>query len=239
MKNIKVFFNIFILVFLAPGLAVAEEPIELPPIQVVAPTTDGGSILCQGAGCWSVLMSLQGSYVMFDNFTDFIGKIDPAEVDRSIFCSNLKKKQPSKCRLGSIPSTPVYDPGWQPNGCGTGAIANAAVSKLLAAMFDGFYTLDEPYRGVSFESACNSHDRCFSSGDGFDNCNNRFSGALSSACSGGTVSGTAARYACENYAAAYRAAVSTDQFGATAYAEAQADLTCAGWYKAMKMNRCM
>lgn len=240
MKYKGVFIFILFITLLAPGWAGAEEdPVELPPIKVIAPTTDGGSILCQGSGCATVLMALRGSYTTFDNFVDFIGKIEPALVDRTKFCSKLKKKQPSKCRLGSIPSTPVFDPGWQPNGCGTGALANTALRYLLSTTYDYFNTLNEPYRGVSFESACNGHDRCFSSALGFDNCNSRFYGAMTNACDAGTVGGSNANAACMNFTHAFRAAVATDSHGAEAYAEAMARLTCAGWFKAMKMNRCM
>lgn len=238
MKNTKTFIYLFILLFCIPGSAIADDPIELPPITVVAPATDGTNILCQGAGCWLVLQATQGAYADFENYLDLSLKLEPAQIDRTQFCSNLKNKQPRKCRLGSIPSTPVYDPGWQPNGCGTGAIANAAVSSLMSSLFAGFYTLDEPYQGVSFEEACNGHDRCYWSAGGFNQCNSAFSADMSAACSGGTIAGSSPRFVCENFAAVYRAAVSTDTFGADAYDEAQRALTCAGWYQAMVMNRC-
>ena len=238
MKHRKAFVYLIILVIFTPGIAGAEDPIVLPPITVIAPTTDGGNIMCRGTGCLFAPMATQGAYASHDNYLEQSIIMEPGQVDREQFCNNLKKKQPRNCRLGSIPSTPVHDPGWQPNGCGTGAIADAAVSGLLGILFVGYYTLDEPYRGVSFESACDTHDRCFSSAGGFDTCNNNFSIGLANSCAGGTISGSNARFACENYAAAYRAAVSTDKFGGIAYTEAGKKLSCAGWYTAMKMNRC-
>lgn len=238
MKHSNAFVYTFILAFFAPGLAVADDPIVLPPIRVIAPATDGGNILCRGTGCLFVLMATQGAYASHDNYLEFSIIMEPGVVDREVFCSNLKKKRPRKCRSDSIPSTPLYDPGWQPNGCGTGVIANAAVSSLLSMLFVGYYTLNEPYRGVSFESACDMHDRCFSMAGGFDTCNNNFSMAMATACSGGTVYGSNARYACGNYVAAYRAAVSTDKFGGKAYTQAGKDLSCASWHASMKMNRC-
>ena len=215
MNHKKTFVYTFILALLMPGYACAEDPIVLPPIKVIAPATDGGNIMCRGTGCLFALAATQGAYANHDNYLENLIIMEPGQVDREVFCSNLKKKQPRKCRLGSIPSTPIYDPGWQPNGCGTGAIANAAVSSLLGILFAGYYTLDEPYRGVSFEAACDMHDRCFSAGGGFDTCNNNFSIAMASSCAGGTVAGSNARFACGNYAAAYRAAVSTDKFDST------------------------
>ena len=238
MKQTKKFIYVFILFFCTPDYAGADDPIELPPIKVVAPATDGTNILCQGSGCWLVLLATEGAYAGFDNYLDMATLLEPALIDRKLFCSNLKGKQPRKCRLGSIPSTPVYDPGWQPNGCGTGAIANAAVSSLMSSMFDGFYSLDEPYQGVSFAAACDAHDRCFASAGGFYRCNDAFSIAMADACNGGTIAGSSAASVCSNYAAAYRAAVSTDEFGRDAYTAASKLLTCAAWHQAMKMNRC-
>lgn len=216
----------------------AQDPAELPPITVVAPTTDGGNIVCMGSGCASVLSALNNSgYNPFykDHLTPEDGEGN-SDADRARFCSKLKKDKPKNCTVLlwptlNYPSAPGFDPNWSPNGCGTGAIANAIAGGFLNYLMGNFHTMDEPYEGISFRSACNSHDLCFGTiGSTFSGCNSAFRTDMNSAC-GST-------YGCKIYADVYHFAVSTDKFGKAAFKNSQAASQCASWAKQMELNRC-
>lgn len=224
--------SVMLVAGLVVGANAADPPVDLPPVRAV-PATDGGKIICYGYRCAGLLNSLLPAPPPIE--MDVIS-IDQSGVDRSQFCGMLKSQKPSSCSASSPPATPDTDPSWRPNGCGNNWRVQAAMQLGIMAIvpddFAGNY--NAPYSGVSFEAACNNHDRCY--GLAFDKafCDERFGDEMRSACS--LVSSSSGYNQCAGLADIYRGAVAV--FGASAYQSAVRDHECAVWVKDMKQNGC-
>lgn len=218
---------------LVAGANATDPPFNLPPVRAV-PGTDGGQIVCYGYECADLLDSFVP--VLPPMGADVISIGDQSGVDRDQFCAALKNQKPSSCSAGSPPPTPDTDPNWQPNGCGNNwrvqAVMQLGIMAIVPDDFAGNY--NAPYSGVSFQAACNTHDRCY--GTSFDKafCDARFGDDMRSAC--GVVSSSPGYNQCTGLADIYRGAVAT--FGGSAYEAAVRDHTCAVWAKDMNQNGC-
>ena len=70
---------------------------DIPPVIVRGVATDGGQIICRGAGCAELVMFM--STPPFFTWDDTIEQDSP--IDRTKFCQSLKAKKPAYC-----PATP-------------------------------------------------------------------------------------------------------------------------------------
>lgn len=168
--------------------------------------------------------------------------VDDAPVSGPQFCSNLKALRPPNCPTTSPPSSPgITTPGkpvWRANGCGTGGVADMAGDLLLQIIATQSYSgnLDEPYSGVSFLGACNSHDQCWASGNPRYVCDMEFRHAMNDACS--ALASPAAVNTCTGFAGQYHSAVSITNKSHSTYASSEAARRCALWAHDMRMNSC-
>lgn len=212
-----------------------NPPVNLPPIRAV-PDTKGGNVICYGYDCANILESLSPKPDPFNMSFDML--LEDPPVDRKQFCSRLKNNKPSDCNTASPPSTPATDANWQPNGCGNNGfvqtLMSLGISQLVPSNFAGDY--NSPYSGVSFQNACNAHDRCY--GVAFDKafCDARFGDEMRTAC--GVVSDSAGYNMCTGLAGIYEGAVASTNFGISAYKTSAKEYTCAIWVKDMKANEC-
>lgn len=194
---------------------------------------DGGNILCRGAACAGLIESLtSGPFYMETEVTSLIGD-EP--IDRSYFCSHLKNKRPPSCT--TPPSTPGFDPGWKPGGCGAGGWEQDAAALVAGGVYGSNFSghLDEPLRGVSFLPACGNHDRCWGLGNSRTACDEAFHQDLRSLCAasaGGNMG------VCNGFAAGYYSIVSASARATNNYNRALAQRECAAWHSDMQVNGC-
>ena len=212
-----------------------EAQAQLAHVVVTAPRTDGGNVICSGSACADVLADLQNQArggVVYD----YEQPLEDIAIDHSLFCAALKQAKPSGCDINNPPIVPGINLSWQPNGCGTGPVEDFIYERGLGALNSSFSgNLDAPYAGVSFLSACNSHDFCYGVGSVRESCDIDFRDAMQSSCD--AFSDPSAYQACSSFVSTYHAAVSSN-FGTRAYNNANADLRCAVWAKDMEENQC-
>lgn len=220
-------------------LAQAQTTPTLPPVRVTAPRIGGGNIVCRGEACEGVIQALRQEKI---DYMIRMGQVpmDPEDIalSKSQVCSRLKAKQPANCNYSSPPSTPGYDPAWQPNGCGVGPRSNWFFDKVLNSSLFSNYSgdLDSP-AGVSFLSACNRHDQCWGQGMERTYCDLSFEDGMKQACE--VLTDPNAFGTCRGFASAYHAAVSpTNSQSTAAYNNAVSALNCAAWAHDMKANGC-
>ena len=227
---------------MATGSALATT--TLPKVTVKGTTIDGVAMGCTGYVCGSYMLDVGG---MMTNtpLTPVAGRGEGGgavlEVTKTQFCNQLASQKPSGCNPESPPSVPVYDPMWEPNGCGTGGMEEIFYKMLMGSLFEAHFSgsLDAPTKtsngqNVSFLGACNHHDECWASAGGRGSCDGAFFDEMSTAC--GAASG-ADRDACLGIASIYRGAVSSD--AATDHYKDTVDKhTCAAWAYDMRRNGC-
>ena len=200
---------------------------DFPPVIVTGTTTDGGMIECFSVSCASAmsttLIEMQQANASYP---------DDGTLDAALFCRVLKRKQPSNCNRSSPPSTPYWDPGWQPNGCGDGSFGSNIANAIVASGYPvtGGTGLDQPAADVYFKPACDLHDQCYGMVSGKANCDNRFLADMNGIC----VSSN--NPACGSIANVYYQAVSTA--GTNAYNASSQQNQCAAWAFDMKSNGC-
>jgi len=159
------------------------------------------------------------------------------ELDKAKFCQNLKSKKPSSCSASNPPSVPGFDPSWEPNGCGTGGLANWIADKILSSAYTDSYSgeINAPFAGVSFLAACNAHDRCWGLAADKDQCDLAFRQTMDAACSG--LSTTSGINNCLGFSGIYHGAVTSD-LGNSNYEDSVSDFNCAAWAADMEENGC-
>ncbi|MFT4180144.1 MAG: hypothetical protein QM612_11925 [Thermomonas sp.] len=168
--------------------------------------------------------------------------LDDVPVDGQKFCRNLKSQKPPGCSGSNPPPSPgITVPGkpvWQPNGCGTGGVANWFVDLVLTVTSSQSYSgnLNSPFAGVSFEGACNSHDQCWASGGNRGVCDLQFRDSMNNAC--GQLDDGGSQATCMGFASTYHGAVSTTNASNSAHANVMRDRACAIWANDMRENNC-
>ena len=226
---------------LATGSAIATT--TFPTVVVRGTTIDQYSLACTGYECSGFLESIGGVSGFHTPVAGMgegggRGQID---LTRAQFCNQLASQKPSGCNALSPPSVPVYDPMWEANGCGTGAMANFFLSMVMDSLYADHYSgsLDAPMhtsngQNISFLGACNHHDECWGSAGGRGQCDMDFRDAMEGQCSG--LAG-ADLSACFGIASTYFGAVSSD-FATEHYDESVANHSCAAWAYDMRRNGC-
>ena len=164
---------------------------------------------------------------------DPLGREPPFEIDRAVFCAALTSARPSNCSASTPPSTPLFDPNWQGNGCGTDSFLTPLLQSVAGVNVDDYTgDLNNPLPGVSFVGACNTHDRCYGLGGSLASCDTQFANDLQSICNG---SGSM-QSQCNTLRSRYVWAVGVG--GEGAHADAQAEARCAAWHHDMEANEC-
>jgi hypothetical protein len=142
-----------------------DDTTTLPPVKAVL--SDLGEIVCYGYDCVDVLNGLTPIAPLSPLEYEYISP-DSGAVSHEEFGQALEGKKPLGCNRSSPPSTAGTDPNWQPNGCGSSSTDRALIAAALYAIAPDDYRgdVDNPFLGVSFLGACNTHDACC--GSGFD-----------------------------------------------------------------------
>lgn len=215
---------------------------DLPPVVVHGLTIDAVDFECRSIACADMLGTFGGIPVS-EPLPDVvsIGSEGQLMLSKKTVCDLLGYRKPEDCSASSPPSVPGFDPGWKPNGCGTGGWEDIFYGALVGGLFTDHYSgdLDAPMetssgQNVSFLSACNHHDECWARGGDRLTCDNAFGTELNAACG---VLGGSDLNTCQGMASVYRGAVSSDR--ATAhYYETVAAHTCAAWAYDMRRNGC-
>ncbi len=213
----------------------AQDVTDLPRVVATAQTITGSNVICRGMDCAVVLESLKDP--VFFQSELLLAPTEPGGIDEELFCKAMKAIQPEGCDAASPPSTPGLDPGWQPNGCGTGGASNLFLNSALGLIYAENYSGDfnAPFAGTSFKSACDAHDGCWGSAGNRATCDSDFHNAMRTAC---TSWGEPSRTTCDGFAAAYFSAVATTDTGNDNYRNAVAQRRCALWAHDMKTNGC-
>jgi hypothetical protein len=243
MKRLILFCTAFVLCA-AGGKTVADPilpPWEGDPMELEGEMIDDGSILCTGDGCRALLDSLSREYRMdLYLLLNRPSSLDEAPtytlaVSSEQLCERLEESKPKGCSSSGPPSVPGLDPAWRPNGCGVGDWRDALLTRLAGITLPTFTgNLDVPFPGVSFQSACNAHDRCYGVQRPQFECDNLFHVGMQGACESNTANAT--RTLCMSTAAIYFGTVA--QHGQSAYESAGRDRACAVWHQAMQANDC-
>ena len=231
-----------LLLVLASGTAMAD--VTLAPVIVKGTTIDGTNVACYGSDCAAFLFSIGGVEPGFRTQQAAMGEGGGGQlsVTKQQFCTTLASQRPPNCNAASPPSVPVYDPLWEPNGCGTGGLANFFAERMMGIAYSEHFSgnLNSPYKSanngnISFQVSCNDHDRCWGSGFDRPNCDIDFKEGMFTACD--VLTSPAEYGTCTGMASAYYSAVSSD--GATEHYEEGLDaLKCAVWAYDMKRNGC-
>ena len=210
----------------------AQSTTTFPPIIVTAPRQGGGMVECMSIACSNAVnetsaQMLQEYLAAYARYPDEDLPLDPAK-----FCAKLKAKQPQNCSLNSPPSTPRWDSGWQPNGCGDGSVGSDIANAIIGSGYPitGGTGLDQPAADVYFKPACDAHDRCYGMVFGRASCDNEFLAGMSNICI------SSSNTACGSIASAYYQAANIA--GGNAYDAANQKNTCAAWSADMKANGC-
>ncbi|WP_340676885.1 hypothetical protein [Paraglaciecola sp.] len=176
-------------------------------------------VSCRGSECGGAADSL-GDLVKNMLLRERVEYQEVAEANIEL-CNIMSNMAPSGCTTFSSPYTsPFLGNGpatWSlpalTNGCGAGGLLETTLT-ALATGINGFTgNLDQPLTGISFLSACNSHDMCYATQGGQNNCDNVFYDNLKSICSSYSSQG-----GCLTFAHTYRTAVG--QAGDGAYSNA-------------------
>jgi hypothetical protein len=168
--------------------------------------------------------------------------VDDPPISPQQMCNRLKQEKPSGCNGSNPPPSPGITvpgkPAWQPNGCGTGGMANWFVDLVQEVVSSQSYSgnLNSPFEGVSFEGACNSHDQCWASGGVRGVCDLQFRDSMNTAC--GQLGDFGASATCMGFASNYHGAVSTTDASHSAYANSTQGRACAIWANDMRENNC-
>lgn len=218
--------------------AVAQN--TLPPVIVTGTRIGGGDIICRGDDCASVLADLQNQAKGDMEYEVSLPPDYDVPIDMTKMCAALKASKPANCSYSSPPPSPgISVPGqlaYQPNGCGTGKMANVFADAFLEIATRPTYSgdLQAPYPGVSFRGACNGHDVCWASGNPKSDCDYAFRADMIAACGGDS----AANNVCIGFSGLYHGAVTNTGPAQTAYNSSMADRTCALWASDMRENGC-
>src|SRR5690606_3955662 len=144
------------------SLAQTEEPTDLPTVTGKGNLVGGEEIRCFTTMCGDA--EREEPIALLELFLKDVTQMPQGylELDKTKFCQNLKSKKPSGCSASNPPSVPGFDPSWEPNGCGTGGLANWIADRILSSAYTDSYSgeINAPFVGVSFLAACNAHDRC-------------------------------------------------------------------------------
>lgn len=151
------------------------------------------------------------------------------------------------CSLNSFAAAPGFPSfagaTWHGNGCGSGGMSDILASLGLSARHPSAYSnnLDFPlknYPSVSFISACNGHDACYTTSVANPGhkgaCDSAFYSDLQGLCNG--LTGTSAIATCNMIASDYYSGVA--DHGDAAFKIDQAVAQCAAWGSAMNKNGC-
>jgi len=227
---------------LSTGAALATT--TLPAVVVRGTSIDQYSLACTGYDCASFLESIGGISTSYR--TPVAGMGDGGArglvgLTRAQFCNQLASQKPSGCNPASPPSVPIYDPMWEANGCGTGAMANFFLGLVMDSLYADHYSgnLDRPVhtsngQNISFLGACNKHDECWGSGGARGTCDMAFRVAMEGQCNGLTGPDSSA---CFGIASTYFGAVSSDA-ATEHYDESVSNHSCAAWAYDMRRNGC-
>ena len=210
-----------------------REPTDQPRVIAYGHFDGGGMAFCTSAQCAQALAGADKTLYQEER------TLEPESgVNRESFCELLKDQQPENCDASDPPSTPGLDPGWQPNGCGTDGLSNLLLESGLAVFYTEAYSgnFNAPFPGISFRSACNSHDACWGVGGERATCDNTFHNNMRSAC--GAAAQGSSRTACNAFGAAYFSAVSATDIGNGNYSESVEERKCALWAYDVYTNGC-
>lgn len=243
MKHRNLFVTASVGIVVAAAIPLAHSQwLTMDTIQAVGITTDGFSVACRGIDCANFLLSAGGQVprTMLPGMGEGGGG-GQLNVSKKQVCDFIKSKQPNNCFVFAPPSTPTYDPSWQPNGCGAGGMENYFGPAILLGLY-GQYAgggMDAPFnydgRTVSFLSSCNTHDRCWGEGMERTACDATFLENMQYQCT--ALTRPEEQGACMGMASLYHAGVSST-VGTGNYEAALAQLTCAAWVKDVTVNRC-
>lgn len=243
MKRLMLFFAACVL-WAADGKAFADPilpPWEGDPMELDGEMIGDESILCTGDGCSALLDSLSRSHEM----DLYLLLTRPSPIDETStytlavsteqLCERIEESRPEGCSASDSPSVPGFDANWQPNGCGVGGWRDFLLARLAGISMPTFTgDLDEPFPGVSFEPACNAHDRCYGVQLPQFQCDDLFHVGMQRACESNTANAT--RTLCMSTAAIYFGTVA--QHGESAYDAAGQEHACATWHREMEANDC-
>lgn len=215
--------------------ASAQEVTDFPRVVVTGQTITGSNVICRGMDCAIVLESLDGLGMVQSEL--LLAPTESGGFDKDQFCKALEARRPAGCDASDPPSTPGLDPGWQPNGCGTGGASNLFLNSGLGIAYTDNYSGDfnAPFAGTSFKSACDAHDGCWGSAGNRSTCDSNFHNAMRTAC---TSWGEPSRTTCNGFAAAYFSAVAATDIGNENYRNAVNQRRCALWAHDMRANGC-
>ncbi|WP_434212633.1 hypothetical protein [[Pseudomonas] boreopolis] len=238
MKNIRALLLVVssIMSWIAPCIAFSQT--TLPTVKVTAERIGGGMLMCTTVTCAGALdeeqyrerMAYMRMYATYPQ--------DDLPIDKAKFCSNLKGKKPSNCDFFSPPMTPEYSSNWMPDGCGSGPRQQWFLDRLVSSASSGQYSgnLNAPYSGISFQAACNEHDRCWGVGKEKSSCDMAFSNNMQNACS--SASNPNGLNICLGFAGLYYGAVATTNAAQVTYQDSVMAYACAGWAYDMRLNGC-
>lgn len=216
---------------------VMAQVVELPPVIVVGSRVGGGNILCRGDACAGVLADLQSrGQGLYQEIYEYQMLPDEVPVDPGLMCDELRQAKPPGCSASNPPPSPGIGTNWQPNGCGTGGLANLFTDVFLEIVTRPTYSGNQnaPYPGVSFLGACNAHDLCWASANPKAVCDFAFREDLINACGGAST----ANNNCLGFAGLYHGAVSNTGASVSAYNSSVAARACALWASDMQENGC-
>jgi len=207
----------------------AFAQVTLPRVTAVR-TTDGVTVVCRGSACGELLESLGG--VKFKSIQLMPEFIPETFLTKAQVCGALRSRShhAGSCNTSSPPSVPIIDPNWQPNGCGDGSTGARVATVLIGILPPLGGNLNTPLTGVSFVSACNSHNRCYGMGGIKANCDNLFGSNFNRICTASGVAG------CSSLAAAYTTGIVTQ--GQDAYDASLAGRSCAEYARDVNENGC-
>jgi len=195
-----------------PVLKTATEVINVSGVRL----SNDWVVSCRGSECKGAADSI--SDLVRDMLLKQVIEYQEVEEAKTELCNVMSNMAPSSCTTFSSPYTsPFLGNGpatWSfpalTNGCGAGGALEATLV-FLATGINGFSgNLNEPLTGISFLSACNSHDMCYATQGGQNSCDTAFLRNLEVICSSYSSQG-----GCMDFAYTYRAAVGQD--GASAY----------------------
>lgn len=231
-----------LLLSLASGAVMAD--VTLPAVIVKGTTIDGSNVACYGYACADFLSSIGGVEPGFRTPKMAMGEGGGGDlsITKEQFCNQLASQRPSGCNAASPPSVPTYDPMWEPNGCGTGAMANFLLERVMGGLYSDHFSgnLDTPVDvasgpDISFFVACNHHDQCWGSAQSRGGCDRTFFTEMTGQCDG--LAG--ADYdACYGIAATFYSGVASD-FATEHYDASVDDFACAAWAYDMRRNGCI
>ncbi|MBK8283753.1 MAG: hypothetical protein IPK97_02090 [Ahniella sp.] len=231
------------LLFIAASMAamicsdVLAQVVQLPPVVVVGSRVGGGNILCRGDACAGVLADLQQrGQGLYQEMYEYQMLPEDVEVDPGQMCQELRQAKPAGCSASNPPPSPGIGNNWQPNGCGTGGLANVFTDVFLEIVTRPTYSGNQnaPFAGVSFLSACNAHDLCWASANPKAGCDFQFRQDMINACGGAS----SANNNCLGFAGLYHGAVSNTGASQTAYTNSVNARACALWASDMRENGC-